>query len=80
MTPNDFTAAYVANELDRIIATSRPSAETRTIAVTAIAKALIKAANDFGEGDQIAGDLWVLADAAAKAVEPMLDKRGSESS
>ena len=53
-------------------------AARRTIAMTAIAKALVDAANDFGEGNQIAGDLWQLADAAVRAVEPMLDKRQLE--
>jgi len=38
--------------------------------VSAIARALIGAANDFGEGNQIAGDVWQLADAATKAAAP----------
>jgi len=45
-------------------------AEATAAAVVAVAKALIEAANDFGEGNQIGGDVWKLAGAALDAALP----------
>lgn len=45
----------------------RSAAETRATGVAAVAKALIEAADDLGDGSQIAGNLWTLAAAAFDA-------------
>ena len=47
-------------------------AEVRATAVAAVAKALTGAANDFGEGTQIAGDVWKLAGAAYDAAARLI--------
>lgn len=48
------------------------TAEMRATAIIAIAHALVGAANDFGHGNQIAGDAMVLAEAAFAAAAPFL--------
>jgi hypothetical protein len=50
----------------------------RATAIVAIGKALVEAANDFGEGVQIAGDAWKLAEAALDAAAPVLRAADAE--
>jgi hypothetical protein len=52
------------------------SAEVTSTAIIAIAKALVEAANDFGEGNQIGGDVWKLATAALNAAVPVIRDAG----
>ena len=47
-------------------------AEFTATTIAAIAKALVEAANDFGEGNQIGGDVLKLAGAAMEAAEPRI--------